>query len=157
MPERRVRVGLLLAVWAFVLLAALPASAFAAAGHLQPIDRVTIADVPDTGGEDCVDDPDANPGVGLRECPKTFNVLSLLPFVAAGVAVVIAIVVGWFLVMRRRVSRPFLPDEVVEAGGGAAGATPGQHAAADWWTCRSCGSTNMVGSARCYKCGAWPR
>ena len=165
-PRRsRARATLLLAlVGALVLLAALPGATFAAAGRDRPIDTITIADVPGTGGEDCVDDPDLHPGTGLRECPKVFDVLSLAPFVAGGVVVLLAIVAGWFLVMRRRASRPFLPDDVVEsAGTGGAGRTGGAGGGAavpaggEWWTCRNCGSTNMVGSARCYKCGAWQR
>ena len=29
--------------------------------------------------------------------------------------------------------------------------------AGEWWLCPKCGSTNVVGSARCYACGTWQR
>ena len=160
-PKRRAPARLPLAlIAALAVLAALPAATLAATGSQRPVDRITIADVPSgPGGEDCVDDPSKQPGVGLRECPKTFNLGSLLPFIAGGVVIVLAVAVGWFLVMRRRVSRPFLPDDAVAEGSdpgvrraGAAGPTSGE-----WWTCRTCGKTNMVGSARCYSCGSWQR
>jgi hypothetical protein len=155
MTERRrvapPRLAGLLALLAVVQLLALlvPAAALGASRGIGAVDQVTIADVPDTGGEDCVDDPDAHPGVGLRECPKPFDVGSVLPFVAGGVAILLAVAVGWFLVMRRRVSQPFLADDVTTGAGGGSGG--------DWWTCTTCGASNVVGSARCYKCGSWPR
>jgi hypothetical protein len=170
MPERRARVAAVLGlVAALVILAAVPATAFAASGRERPVESIAIADVPPQGGEDCVDDPDAQPGVGLRECPKGFDIAALLPFVAGGVVVLLGIGVGWFLVMRRRASRPFLADDAVGAtgtgtGSGAstgtgtgvpAGARPA--VAAGWWTCKNCGSSNMTDSARCYRCGSWPR
>lgn len=169
MLERRARLALpLTLVAALGLLVALPATSLAATVRQAPMDRVVIADVPPGGGEDCVDDPDAQPGVGLRECPKGFEVGTLLPFVAGGVAIVLAVVVGWFLVMRRRVSRPFLPDEAFAAGttgsgegaGSVSAVRPGSGPGAGsgtWWTCQSCGSTNLVESARCYSCGSWRR
>lgn len=143
---------------AFVAAAALPAPALGSTGRQSPVDRISIADVPGTGGEDCVDDPNAQPGVGLRQCPETVDILSLLPFVAGGFAVLLAIGAGWYLVMRRRAARPFVVDGAPGAGdahggdvgGGGAGST-------DWWTCSNCGKTNMVGSARCYSCGSWQR
>jgi hypothetical protein len=167
--HRRRAVQLLAAVVALLVLVALPATVVAAAGHEPSSLQVTIADAPPGAGEDCVDDPDAHPGVGLQKCETPFSVLTLLPFVAGGVVVLLAIFVGWYLVMRRRASRPFLSDEAVAGSAGATGAAAsvgargasgsaaGAAASADWWTCRNCGSTNMVGSARCYKCGSWQR
>jgi hypothetical protein len=157
----RRRATVLALVAALVLLVALPGASLASPGRDRPIDTITIADVPAGGGEDCVDDPDLHPGTGLRECPKVFDAFSLAPFVAGSVLVLLALVVGWYLVMRRRASRPFLPDEAL-AGAGAAGRARGHGSVAgavssEWWTCRSCGSTNKIGSARCYKCGAWQR
>ncbi len=68
-----------------------------------------------------------------------FNLGSLLPILAivavGGVLLLIAA-----LVFLRRTSAPLVP------------ADPGE-----WWTCRTCGKTNVVGSARCYACGAWQR
>lgn len=146
-------------LFALGLMLALPLAASAAPARSVPVGSVLIADAPPNGGEDCVDDPDAHPGTGLRECPKGFDVATLLPFVGGGVLVVLAAVVGWFLVMRRRASRPFLPDEAIAGttAGGAAGGRPASAGGGEWWTCQSCGSTNMVGSARCYKCGSWQR
>ena len=68
-----------------------------------------------------------------------FNLGSLVPILAVvavgGVLLLIAA-----LVFLRRTSAPLVP------------ADPGE-----WWTCRNCGKTNVVGSARCYACGAWQR
>jgi hypothetical protein len=165
MPDRRprARAALLLALVAGLLvLAALPATSLAASGRQPPVEHVTIADVPGSQGEDCVDDPNAQPGVGLKKCDTPFSIATLIPFVAAGLVILLGIAVGWYLVMRRRASRPFLPDgaDAGTAGavGGTVGAATGASASAgDWWTCKNCGSSNMVGVARCYKCGAWPR
>jgi hypothetical protein len=163
MPDRRRRGAAVLGlVAALLVVAALPATTFAASAGRQPTAHLTIADAPPGQHEDCVDDPAAHPGVGLQKCETPFSVASLLPFVAGGIIVLLAIAAGWYLVMRRRASRPFLPDTAVTgagavAGGRAAGG-PGSTAPSDeWWTCRNCGATNMVGVARCYKCGAWPR
>lgn len=163
MRDRRAWVATLVALLAaLAILVALPAAALASSGRNMSVDAITIADAPPGDGEDCVDDPNLHPGTGLRACPKPFDVLSLAPFVGGGFLVLLAIVVGWFLVMRRRTSRPFLPDEALGIGGAGsggasvpAGAAPA--AAAGWWTCRNCGSTNMTDSARCYRCGSWPR
>lgn len=37
-----------------------------------------------------------------------------------------------------------------------AGPTPVE-APGEWWSCPACGAANIVGSPRCYACGAWPR
>lgn len=146
-------------VGALLVLAALPATSFASSGRQSPAEHVTIADAPPGAGEDCVADPEAHPGVGLQKCDTPFSLASLLPFVAGGIVVLLLVAVAWYLVMRRRASRPFLPDEAVGVGGpgSAAGSRGAPAAAAGWWTCRNCGATNMTDSARCYKCGAWPR
>jgi hypothetical protein len=54
---------------------------------------------------------------------------------AAGVIALIAA-----FVVLRRTSAPM------------AQADPGE-----WWTCTTCGKTNVIGSARCYACGTWQR
>lgn len=67
------------------------------------------------------------------------NLSALLPII--GVVVIggaVALLAAFFVL--RRTSAPLVP------------ADPGE-----WWTCRNCGKTNVVGSARCYACGAWPR
>lgn len=162
MPDgRRRRQGhaaFLALVATMLLVAALPSATLAASGRHQPIEHVTIADVPGTQGEDCVDDPNAQPGVGLKKCDTPFSIATLIPFAAGGIVVLLALAVGWYLVMRRRASRPFLPDDAVGSAGSPMGVGTGAAGpSGEWWTCRNCGSTNMVGVARCYKCGAWPR
>ena len=141
-------------VGAFLLLVALPRPSFAAVGPAATPGEIVNADVPPNQGEDCVDDPDLHPGTGLRECPKGFEVGSVLPFVAIGVGLLLGIGVAWFLVMRRRASRPFLPDPALA---GASAGPGGSTGSGDWWTCRTCGSTNMIGTARCYSCGSLQR
>lgn len=64
---------------------------------------------------------------------------SLLPILGV-VAVGGLILLIAALVVLRRTSAPLVP------------ADPGE-----WWTCRTCGKNNVLGSARCYACGAWQR
>jgi hypothetical protein len=63
--------------------------------------------------------------------------------VAGAVGLAVAAGLG-YLVLRRRARAPMEPP----AGAPEAG---------EWWTCRNCGRNNIVGSARCYSCGAWQR
>jgi len=67
------------------------------------------------------------------------NLGGLLPIIAILVIGGAVALIAAFVVLRRT-SAPLVP------------ADPGE-----WWTCRNCGKTNVVGSARCYACGAWPR
>ena len=67
------------------------------------------------------------------------NLGALLPIIGIVVIGGVLALIGAFVVLRRT-STPLVP------------ADPGE-----WWTCRNCGKTNVVGSARCYACGAWPR
>lgn len=67
------------------------------------------------------------------------NLGGLLPIVAIVVVGGIIALIAAFVVLRRT-STPLVP------------ADPGE-----WWTCRTCGKNNVVGSARCYACGAWQR
>jgi hypothetical protein len=67
------------------------------------------------------------------------NVGGLLPIVAIAVVGGVIALIAAFVVLRRT-STPLVP------------ADPGE-----WWTCRTCGKNNVVGSARCYACGAWQR
>ena len=68
-----------------------------------------------------------------------FNLGSLLPILGIVAAGGVVLLIAAFVVLRRT-SAPLVP------------ADPGE-----WWTCRNCGKTNVVGSARCYACGAWQR
>ena len=66
-----------------------------------------------------------------------FGGLTILVGVIVGGGVVLLLAA---FVILRRTSAPLAP------------ADPGE-----WWTCRTCGKTNVLGSARCYACGAWQR
>ena len=96
-------------------------------------------------GESCPDTTPA-PGASVVVCGEggpnvgggTVNIGGLLPIIA-GVGIGAALVlVAAFLVLRRRAAGPVTP------------ADPGE-----WWTCRNCGRNNVIGSPRCYACGAW--
>jgi hypothetical protein len=63
--------------------------------------------------------------------------------VAGAVGLAVAVGLG-YLVLQRRARAPMEPP-------------PGTPEAGEWWTCRNCGRNNIVGSARCYSCGAWQR
>lgn len=80
----------------------------------------------------CGEGPGGGGGGGL-------SLSGLLPIVAIVVVGGVIALVAAFVVLRRT-SAPLVP------------ADPGE-----WWTCRTCGKNNVVGSARCYACGAWQR
>jgi hypothetical protein len=67
------------------------------------------------------------------------NLGALLPIVAIVVVGGVILSIAAFVVLRRTSATPVPAD-------------PGE-----WWTCRNCGKANVVGTARCYACGAWPR
>lgn len=100
--------------------------------------EIHLAAVP--GDEPCARQS-PEPGTGLKLCDTPIlSVGNILPIFGAVVAAgLLALVVAYF-VLRRRASAPLAP------------ADPGE-----WWTCPKCGSTNVVGSARCYSCGTWQR
>jgi uncharacterized membrane protein len=64
-----------------------------------------------------------------------FGGLALLVGIIAGGGLILLLAA---FVILRRTSVPMAP------------ADPGE-----WWTCRTCGKTNVLGSARCYACGTW--
>lgn len=68
-----------------------------------------------------------------------FNIASLLPILGV-IALGGGILLVAAFVILRRTSTPLVA------------ADPGE-----WWTCRNCGKNNVLGSARCYACGAWQR
>ena len=68
-----------------------------------------------------------------------FNIGSLLPILGVVAVGGLILLVAAFVILRRT-SAPLVP------------ADPGE-----WWTCRNCGKNNVLGSARCYACGAWQR
>jgi hypothetical protein len=136
MGEPRARGGVLRALAAFVLLTVLGAALLAPGAALA-------APRP---GESCPDTTPA-PGSSAAVCEEggdqgggggTLNLASLLPFLVAAVAGGAIALVAAFLVLRRRTAAPVAP------------ADPGE-----WWTCRSCGKSNVIGSPRCYACGSW--
>lgn len=78
---------------------------------------------------------------GQKQCDQPIlgigNVLSIAGIVVAAGLLVLVVA---YLVLRRRASVPLAPTD-----------------AGEWWLCPKCGSTNVVGSARCYACGTWQR
>lgn len=93
-----------------------------------PVESCQPGDRGDTGGFTvCRELPGAGGGL-----------MGLLPIVGVVVLAGIAVLLGVFLVLERRTTRRLAPAE------------PG-----DWWTCRNCGRSNVVGSPRCYACGTW--
>ena len=91
--------------------------------------------------ERCADGSLMPPG-GLQDCPEPVPVpTNLGPIIALAVAIAaVALLAAAFLILRRQSKAPLAP------------ADPGE-----WWTCPKCGSTNVIGSARCYSCGTWQR
>jgi hypothetical protein len=75
--------------------------------------------------------PAVNGGGGI-------DLAGLLPILAGAVVGGLVVLVAVFLFLSRRAAAPLAP------------ADPGE-----WWTCRNCGKTNVVGSPRCYACGTW--
>ena len=101
--------------------------------------------VPLPGGS-CPDTTPA-PGTSVVICDEgngrnvgggTLDLGPVLPIVAAAVGGAAIALVAVFLILRRRASAPVAPADPRE-----------------WWTCPSCGKSNVVGSPRCYACGTW--
>ena len=120
----------------FALMALLGAALLAPAAALAaPRPGESCPDTtPAPGSSAAVCDEGANPGGG----GGTLDAAALLPFLAAAVAGGAIALVAAFVVLRRRAAAPVVP------------ADPGE-----WWTCRSCGKNNVIGSPRCYACGSW--
>jgi hypothetical protein len=122
-----------------------------AAASLEPPARGgshPFAPAPDEGCIEASQAPGATPGPGQSEPCVTAGggsgaggagtLGSVLPLVALVVAGVLAIAaIGAVLVVR---SQP--PRGVPEPVEG-------------WWTCPTCGASNLAEAARCHKCGAW--
>jgi hypothetical protein len=140
--------GRLLAAWLVVLAAlAMPLTASAGHGASNPDDSaIRLAAPPD---ETCGPDATGLRGGGFNVCAPPaagdpgsggLSVGGLLPILLALVVGAAGALVIAYLVLRRRAGPPLDP---VDAG--------------EWWTCRNCGSNNVVGSPRCYSCGQWQR
>lgn len=144
--NRRPSVGRLIAAWLVVLAAfAMPLSATAGQGASGLDDSaIRLAAPPD---ETCGPDATGLRG-GFNVCAPAagdpggggINLGGLLPILLALVVGAAGALVIAYLVLRRRAGPPLDP---VDAG--------------EWWTCRNCGSNNVVGSPRCYSCGQWQR
>ena len=127
------------------LAVAAPVAALASVGSGAV--REGIGQVAPRPGETC---PDTTPAPGSSDfCNDTspttgdvggggLDLGALLPFLAAAVIGGLLALVAAFVVLGRRSSGPLAPVD------------PGE-----WWTCRSCGKANVVGSPRCYACGTW--
>ena len=106
-----------------------------AIGAPRPGESCFDATAPPSGVADvCTDvnDPDVPAGGGSLDLGLLLPILG-----AAVVGAALALVLG-YLFIRRRGDLPVAP------------ADPGE-----WWTCKHCGSNNVIGSARCYACGTW--
>ncbi len=142
--ERRTSLGRLAAAWLVVLVAA--AAPFAATasertatgGHVAllapPDETCRASETQAAGGFDICSPPTIGNGGGGAG-PDFGGLLPILGGVVLGAGLAL---VAAYLVLRRRAGAPLDP---VDAG--------------EWWTCRKCGRNNVVGSARCYSCGAW--
>jgi ABC-type branched-subunit amino acid transport system permease subunit len=117
---------------AFLMLISFANSAI---GAPRPGESCFDATAPPSGVADvCTDvnDPDVPAGGGSLDLGLLLPILG-----AAVVGAALALVLG-YLFIRRRGDLPVEP------------ADPGE-----WWTCKHCGSNNVIGSARCYACGTW--
>jgi hypothetical protein len=144
-PSRRLSLGWLVLGAAVALVAAAPVAVLARAADAT--DRAAVGQEAPRPGESC---PDATPAPGSSDvCDDTtptngggggggLDLGALLPFLAAAVVGGVLAVIAAFVFLGRRPSAPLAP------------ADPGE-----WWTCRSCGKSNVVGSPRCYACGTW--
>jgi hypothetical protein len=123
---------------------AAPVATVAAAG--ETTGREAVGQEAPRPGETC---PDATAAPGSSDfCDDStpvgevggggLDLGALLPFLAAAVIGAGLAAVAAFVVLGRRSSGPLAPVD------------PGE-----WWACRSCGKTNVVGSPRCYACGTW--
>jgi hypothetical protein len=143
--RRRCNPGWLALAWVVAVSTAAPVAVLASSGGMPeaaPIGRAAPAP-----GESCPDETPA-PGTSVAFCEDTGGDISgggggtnlgfLLALLGAAVAGGLLALVVAYLVLRRRASVPLAP------------ADPGE-----WWTCSSCGKTNVIGSPRCYACGTW--
>ena len=100
----------------------------------RPGESCFDATAPPSGQQDvCADvnDPDVPAGGGL-------DLGLLVPILGAAVGGAVLALVLATVWLRRRPEPAAQPTD------------PGE-----WWTCRHCGSNNVIGSARCYACGKW--
>jgi hypothetical protein len=141
---RRFSPGWLALSWVAALAIAAPVAVLASGDGIP--ERAPIGRAAPAPGESCPDET-AQPGTSLEFCEdKGIDVGGgggtdlgfLLPLIGAAVGGGLLALVAAYLVLRRRASVPLEP------------ADPGE-----WWTCASCGKTNVVGSPRCYACGTW--
>ena len=138
MPESRACALPALAAVVALLFLALPGSANGRVASDVVAPAIHDAAVP--GDVRCADQsPDPEQRQKVCDTP-IFSLGTILPVVGVVVAGGLLALVVAYLVLRRRASQPFVP------------ADPGE-----WWVCPKCGSTNVVGSARCYACGTWQR
>ncbi len=89
---------------------------------------------PAPGSSDVCDDNSPTNGAG----GGGLDLGALIPFLAAAVIGVGLAAVAAFVILGRRAAPALAPVD------------PGE-----WWTCRACGKSNVVGSPRCYACGTW--
>ena len=134
MADRRPPGPRALAAGSLLALLAILALVTSAAAAPRPGESCFDQTAPPSGEDVCADvnDPDAPVGGSL-------DLGLLLPILAAALGgAALALALGYVFIRRRG----DLPVEPADPG--------------EWWTCRHCGSNNVIGSARCYSCGKWP-
>lgn len=144
-PGRRLSLGWLALGSIVALTVAAPLAVLASADGAPP--REAVGQAAPRPGESC---SDATPAPGASDvCDDAtptngdagrggLDLGALLPFVAAAVVGGLLALGAAVVVLGRRSTGPLSPVD------------PGE-----WWACRSCGKTNVVGSPRCYACGTW--
>jgi hypothetical protein len=142
--RRRFSPGWLALSWVVALAIAAPVAVLGSDDGIPgpaPIGRAAPAP-----GESCPD-VTPQPGTSVEFCADTgidngggggTDLGFLLPLLGAAVGGGLLALVVAYLVLRRRASVPLEPAD-----------------SSEWWTCGSCGKTNVIGSPRCYACGTW--
>ena len=141
--DRRRLAGAAASVLALLVLAAAGPYPSAPGGN------ALLAPVPDDGGcTETTPAPGSTPGPGQAESCEGSGagsddlgvgaIASMLPLVALVVAAVLVIALTGVALAYRLPAG--VPPEPIEG----------------WWTCAACGASNLRGSPRCHRCGAWP-
>jgi hypothetical protein len=135
-----VTLGWLVLAPIMALAAAVPVAVFASSGGSPEVATIGLAA---PAVESCAPGDTGLVG-GFRVCHDGTGggggggLVALLPLIGAVVVGGIVVLIAAFLILERRTTAKLAPAE-----------------AGEWWTCSSCGRTNVVGSPRCYACRTW--
>lgn len=131
----RSRAALAAASLVIALVAAMAAPAIAAAVPLEGESCPAVA----PGSSTATACGEGRPGSGGGDAGEgSLDVGGLLPILGAALGGAAIALAAAFLVLRRRSGAPVAPADPTE-----------------WWTCSTCGKTNVIDSPRCYACGTW--